>query len=340
MALLGDQADVTSATPLKVKRMDDASSVVDVAGETVTFQYNNSGVLAAASAQPAGTLIYAKLAFDSILDAFKESAGGPSSTSFAFVTGTVLTTEGGGQLQGILHGLKKLTIAQKFTEVAKYLTTNGEFYVDHDEGSIWGLAAATAANDTANYSYKAPVTSSAGPAAAVTATGNVAHDAVDSGNPVKTGGKAQDPTALPVAVVANDRADHMTDLYGRPVVYLGTTLDPTNDKVGVTPRDHSNINTSAYAASLVVKASAGKAFDVRGYNSLASAQFIQVHDAASLPADTAVPEETFTVPASSNFSITFPEGKSFATGIVVCNSSTGPTKTIGAADCWFSVDFE
>jgi len=170
--------------------------------------------------------------------------------------------------------------------------------------------------------------------------GGVAHDAVDSGNPLKTGAKAADPTSLPSAVAALDRVDHMADTYGRPVVYLGTALDATNDTVGVTPRDTSHNNTSAYATSLVVKASAGKLFEIRGYNSKASAQFIQVHDAASLPANGAVPEETFTVGASSNFSISFPQGKAFSTGIVISNSSTGATKTIGSADCWFSSDFE
>lgn len=171
-------------------------------------------------------------------------------------------------------------------------------------------------------------------------SGDVAHDAVDAGEPVKVGYNAQDPTSLPAAVAVNDRVNGIGDTYGRQIVYLGTSLDSTNDEVSVTPRDHSNINTSAYAASLVVKASAGKLFEIRGYNSLASAQFIQVHDAASLPADTAVPEEIITVPASSNFNIVFSTGKSFSTGIVVCNSSTGPTKTIGAADLWVSAEFE
>jgi hypothetical protein len=46
--------------------------------------------------------------------------------------------------------------------------------------------------------------------------GTVAHDAVDSGNPIKTGGRAR--TALPAAVAQDDRADMMTDKHGRQLV--------------------------------------------------------------------------------------------------------------------------
>ncbi len=106
----------------------------------------------------------------------------------------------------------------------------------------------------------------------------------------------------------------------------------------VRPVTPSNINTAAYATNLVVKAAAGTCFEVRGFNS-GAAQFIQVHDASSLPADTAVPEDILYVAAASNFSLTYPEGKAFTTGITLCNSSTGPTKTVGAADCWFSAEF-
>ena len=53
----------------------------------------------------------------------------------------------------------------------------------------------------------------------VGATGNVAHDAVDSGNPLKIGGKAN--SAEPTAVAAGDRVDAWLDRYGRLVVILG-----------------------------------------------------------------------------------------------------------------------
>lgn len=47
----------------------------------------------------------------------------------------------------------------------------------------------------------------------VSASGDVAHDAADSGNPVKVGAKAV--SAFPAAVTANDRANLLADLVGR-----------------------------------------------------------------------------------------------------------------------------
>lgn len=103
----------------------------------------------------------------------------------------------------------------------------------------------------------------------------------------------------------------------------------------------ANNPSVAYEASRVVKVGNGILFGLSGYNSLASAQFIQLHDAAALPADAQVPVEVITVPASSNFNLDFGvHGKAFGNGIVVCNSTTGPTKTIGAANCFFSPRFK
>jgi hypothetical protein len=97
-----------------------------------------------------------------------------------------------------------------------------------------------------------------------------------------------------------------------------------------------NKTTTAYAASLVIADRESTLYGVSGYNSKVSAQFIQLHDSATLPAEGAIPKVILTVPASSNFSIDFStHGRVFNNGIVVCNSSTGPTKTIGTTDCFF-----
>lgn len=101
-----------------------------------------------------------------------------------------------------------------------------------------------------------------------------------------------------------------------------------------------NAFPAAYVASKVVKAAPGVVFGLTGYNSKASTQFIQLHNKTSLPAEAQVPEVVFSVAAQSSFSLDFGEhGRWFDVGVVVCNSSTGPTKTIGSADCWFDVQY-
>lgn len=116
-----------------------------------------------------------------------------------------------------------------------------------------------------------------------------------------------------------------------------TTPGTTNGVQITTATAQSGVSSTAYEASHVIKASAGRLFGVIGYNSKTSAQFIQIHDSATVPANTAVPIMVIPVSAQDSFFISmgdFPYP--FTNGIVVCNSSTAPTKTIGSADCFFT----
>jgi hypothetical protein len=128
---------------------------------------------------------------------------------------------------------------------------------------------------------------------------------------------------------------------------LVVAISPNNTvQTAATPQSAAaysptNATTTAYVSNLVAKASAGTLYCITGFNSRTSSQFIQVHNATATPTAGAVPSMIFIVPASSNFSLDLtPYGRYFSTGITVCNSSTGPTLTVGSADCWFDVQYK
>lgn len=135
-------------------------------------------------------------------------------------------------------------------------------------------------------------------------------------------------TAVSDVSAAGDYSALHVDASGRLRIVDATTLvDPTN------------ATTSALAASLVVKASAGKVWGITGYTT--TDQFLQIHNATSLPSNGAVPAVVFPIEAGKPFSIAYTDkAREFSTGIVVCNSTTGPTKTIGGSDTWIDVQYE
>lgn len=100
-----------------------------------------------------------------------------------------------------------------------------------------------------------------------------------------------------------------------------------------------NIHSLAYENFRVVKAGPGVLFGFTVYNSNAAGQFIQVFDQFTEPTDGSAPACVFTVAGASNLPVQWLPGRTFTTGCVLVNSSTGPTVTAGAADCWFDVQY-
>lgn len=102
----------------------------------------------------------------------------------------------------------------------------------------------------------------------------------------------------------------------------------------------NSTSVGAYENIRIAKVGAGILYGFWGYSSKASDQFIMVFDSATTPSPGASPVSFIRVPSLNNFSGYFGEfGRSFTRGIVLANSTTDPLLTIGAADCWFDVNY-
>lgn len=101
-----------------------------------------------------------------------------------------------------------------------------------------------------------------------------------------------------------------------------------------------NSSSPAYENARVVKAGAGTLFGFTVYNSSEDPQFIQWHDSQTIPADNSVPMGFISVPTVTSMGTAWViPGRYFTRGIILVNSSTGPTLTIGSADCFFDAQY-
>lgn len=108
----------------------------------------------------------------------------------------------------------------------------------------------------------------------VTATGNVAHDAVDSGSPVKTGGQAR--TTNPTAVADADRVNFIADKLGKQIV------TPAMREMKV--RQYTTITSSTTETTILTAGAAGVFHDVyllHITNTSASACEVTIRDATA-----------------------------------------------------------
>ena len=100
-----------------------------------------------------------------------------------------------------------------------------------------------------------------------------------------------------------------------------------------------NYTSKALANAAVVKTGDGILYGFTVTNTKGSDQYVLMFDARTVPSNGAVPifgQKVSTVDAISG--LWWP-GRTFFAGIVLCNSSTQGSLTIGAADCLFDAQY-
>ena len=101
-----------------------------------------------------------------------------------------------------------------------------------------------------------------------------------------------------------------------------------------------NSFTTGLTNVLVVSGGEGRLYGFTVSSTRASGQFVQVFDAQTLPTDGAVPILSIDIATVTAKGVDFgPMGRWFYRGIILCNSTTQGTKTIGAADCLFDAQY-
>lgn len=119
-------------------------------------------------------------------------------------------------------------------------------------------------------------------------------------------------------------------------VYVETQPAPPDQSAYQEP---FNASSPGLAKALVIAAGRARLVGITVYSANVASQFIQLHDANALPADGAVPVWVQIVAATGNLGFLWIPGRVFEAGIVICNSSTAGTKTIGAADTFFDAQW-
>lgn len=158
------------------------------------------------------------------------------------------------------------------------------------------------------------------------AAGDVAHDAADSGNPVKVGAKAV--SAEPTAVTANDRANLITDLVGKLIVL--PYANPENFVSGVI----TTAMTGTTSTSLIAAPAAG----LRNYIT----QITVSNAHATVGTDLIIQDGSggttlYTIPAAAVYGgsvITLPtplRQPTTATAIFCANVTTGASTKVSAS---------
>ena len=196
MSLLGGldgQANISDRLPMPVDAVADTAYVNSISSETVQFYYWASNVWTVDAGQAAGTVVAARLAYTGILDSAGAMIGNSQDTSFAFTTGSILTTLVACPKRHI-EDPENATLEEIATDMTSGFSS-GQYCIDHRNGVIYGKKATTGTSDTGAYKV---LTTSTGGGTGIASSVNVhkvgntavsAKNAAASEPPLNTGGE-------------------------------------------------------------------------------------------------------------------------------------------------------
>jgi len=208
-----------------------ANSGVDIGDVTI----NNAAGAAAVNIQDGGNSITVDgavtvtgVATEATLASLLTSSQLIDDTIFVLGTDTYSEAVSKGQLIGAVRRDSDTTLTSVTNEIGPLqMDANGRLKVEVFDGGDSHTVDAPVGTPVnvqiGNATLVAGVIDETGSGAvdALAVGGGTAHDAVDSGNPIKVGFKAI--TALPAAVAASDRANGISDLWGRQLI---SHIDP------------------------------------------------------------------------------------------------------------------
>lgn len=183
-------------------------------------------------------------------------------------------------------------------------------------------------------------------AAGVSSTGNVAHGATDSGNPVKVGGKYNSGG---VTLTDGQRGDLQLDASGKLNVNPGALISTSDSVTAITQPATSGGLTTFQSLDIdeseeEIKASAGQLYGYYIYNAAAGVRYVKFYNAtaASVTVGTTAPLFVLPIPATSAANLMGTHGIEFSTAISVAattgvaNSDTGaPSANDVQITCWY-----
>ena len=337
MSLLKILRNVSPFRGLPVDDKGSASSITTVTGETVQLYYYSGSTLTADAGQAAGTVVVGQLTYNNIKNLVGNLEASKNDTSLSF-TSTALTTEVAIPME-LFENADESTGVGRAQAITSSLSS-GQYVVDYASGTIYGKKASTATTLTsATYKYQANATSSAG--GTVTVVGNVASDAVDSGNPVKVGLKVHvtSPT-----FGDGDRADLQGDINGylkNREQYVDQFVNNTNAVAHTSPKFYNSstakpISTTTLSfTTSTISSSPCVLVGARIVNTTASVRYLFLNNATSIAGAATPTVAPILIPASGAYHLTPEElgklGEVFSTALTIGNSSTAATFTAGSA---------